>query len=507
MTDIYIIFVAFPLVFISALILILSYFTKREDPSNKYFLFLCGAILSWNILQILSKISSNISVAEFIYSLQMLVIPYIPVALLMFTLKLTGFEKYTQAKYVILLSILPTATVILNLTNDFHYLFRIDFAIIELTPVRVFINERGPWFWVHTAYSYAAIVLACFATIYKLKRTVKAARFRFYMVLVGCSLSIFSNIFVLLFAPASPIDSTLWGVTFGLFFLYFVMDTSPSSHYILARNQVFESIDEYIFVLDINNNITDINTPARKWLEEHNINADPTTKDTLFNQLEKQGAKIEKDENDELKELFFLDDKNLLFSSFFIKKSVMCDKNNAAVGTILTFSDMTAAREAIRNLRQISIIDPLTGTYNRRAYEKTLADYDNAAFLPLCVIIGDVNGLKKVNDTLGHAIGDLVLKQMAQILVRCTSGNGAVARIGGDEFAIIIPEYDKAAAKLLIAQIKETVAVESSQMHGAGIALGYAIKTEKDQELSKIIDNADKKMYKDKDNDRRAREL
>ena len=443
-------------------------------------------------------------IAEFFFHLQMLAIPYMPIALLLYVLKLAGFKKYVNAKYIVLLSILPTITVLLNFTNDVHNLFRIYFEILEIAPVRVFINQRGPWFWVHTVYSYIGIILACAAAIYKIKHTVKAARFRFYMVLVGGSLSIFSNIFVVFFAPTSPIDSTLWGATFGLFFLYFVMDTSPSSTFILARNQVFESIDEYIFVLDAKNIITDINTPSRKWLKKHGINSDPATLDALLDQLKKQGAKIETDENGELKELFFPDDEDLLFSSFSIKKSVMYDKNKIAVGTILTFSDMTAAREAIRDLRQISIIDPLTGTYNRRAYEKALADYDSAMSFPLCVIIGDVNGLKKVNDILGHAMGDKVLKRMAQILVRSTSGAGAVARIGGDEFAVIVPECDEIAAELCIKTIRETVAAENDMLNGASIALGYAIKFEENQDIAQIIDEADKKMYRDKNNDRRT---
>ena len=502
MSGLYTLYVSAPLLFIAVLVLTLSYFTKREDSAYKHFIFLCSTVVAWNIIEMIYTVSVDLNTAEFFFVLQMLVIPYLPVALLMYVLKIAGFHQFASSKYVLLACILPTITVIMNFTNDFHQLFRIYFAIVEVTPVRVFINERGPWFWIHIAYSYAAILLANFVVIYRIKNSMKAERFRYYMILLGSSFSIFSNIIVIFFAPASPIDSTLWGATLGLFFFYFAMDTSLTSNYLFARNQVFESIGEYIFVLDTDESITDINSSARNWLVKHGIFS-PITLDMLFSQLRDKGATIELGENEEQGELFFSDEENLLFSSFVIKRNHMYDAKQSYVGTILTLSDMTAIRNTMRNLQEISIIDELTGTYNRRAYEKMLDDYDKADHLPLCVVIGDVNGLKKVNDTLGHASGDHSLRYIAQLLVKCATGHGAVARIGGDEFAIVAPGCNHSAAESLIQTIKEAVTAEVDAIHGAGIALGYAIKTEPHQELSKIIHEADKKMYQDKGNDRR----
>jgi len=499
----YTLYVSLPLVFISFIVLMLTYFTKKEDPAHRHFYFLCITILLWNILHAAFSASLDMEMIEFFFTAQMLAIPYMPVALLVYVLKFSGFEKAVSFKYIILICILPTITVIMNFTNDFHYLFRINFAVLATTPVRVFINERGPWFWVHSAYSYAAIIASNVIVIYKIRRVVNASRLRYYMILLGSTLTVAANLFVLFVAPSSPIDSTLWGATFGLFFMYFAMDTSPTSNYILARNQVFEAIGEYIFVLNANNGIIDINSPARSWLVRLGINSDPATLDLLLVQLQQKGAVIEKDEDTGHQEIFFLDEENSLFSSYAIKSNYIYGKKKAIVGTIVTFSDMTLIRETLRDLQAVSTIDELTGTYNRRSYERMLAGYDSDNVLPLCIIMGDVNGLKRINDTLGHGMGDDVLRGATRILVECTGEQGAVARIGGDEFAIVIPYFDNAAAEVLIENIKQTFADKADKMYGAGIALGYAIKTEPDQDVDKIRDEADMNMYQDKRNDRR----
>jgi len=391
----------------------------------------------------------------------------------------------------------------MNFTNDFHGLFREEFRITAIEPVRTFINVRGPWFWVHIMWSYAITALTFIVAIYKIKVTVRSARFRFYMVLLGCLLSSLANLFVLFVAPTAPIDATTIGATLGIVFLYFAMDTSPASNYLLARNQVFEALGEYIFVLDANDKMTDINRPAKNWLEAQGIYTDPISLEDLFLQLQDKGATIETDESIGRWEMFFTDESNSLFSSYTLKRNMLYGKRESVVGSIITFSDMTAIGEMLRNLREISTIDELTGTYNRRGYEKTLADYDQPHHLPLCVVMGDVNHLKYVNDTFGHNIGDAVLKNIARLLVECVGERGVVARVGGDEFTIILSSFNDDDAEELKASIRSTFEARSNEMHEAGIALGHGVKNKTDQSLLKVIEEADQRMYEDKRNNRR----
>lgn len=496
-------YATFPLIFIAAIILALTFYTKKEDPAYRFFCFLCAIVLKWNIVQTLSATLLHIPTAEFFFRMQFLFIPFVTVAILMFTLKILGIDKALSFKYIFLMCLIPSVTVIMNFTNDFHHLFRTSFSIVQMYPIRVIENVRGPWFWVNVFYSYSASMTTVFVLIYKIKSVAKAQKFQYYILLIGNLVGIAANLFIIL-NPTALIDVTAWGTTLGLLFWYIAMNATPSSNFVLARNQVFESIGEYIFVLDLQDNIRDINQSAKNWLARHGVNSVPPTLNKLLQRLQEQGATIENDEDVGRWELFFLDEQNSLFSSFSIKRSSVYEKNQIPAGFIVTFSDMTVIGETLRNLRAISTVDELTGTYNRRGYEKMLVDYDKDNHLPLCVIIGDVNHLKHVNDTLGHNVGDEVLKGIARLLVECTLGRGMPARIGGDEFAIVIPNFGEADAENLKNDIRKAFVAKAGRMHGAGIALGHAVKSNTGEELLKIIDEADKRMYEDKRNDRRA---
>ena len=501
----YTLFVSLPLTVIAFTFLFLAVLTKRDDIAYKQFVFLCIIIAGWNLFETLFYSVTDIGMAEFFFMMRFLFVPYLGVAVFMYACKFSGIEKIFSPKVFASMFIFPTVTVIINFTNDFHGLFRAHFEVLKTAPIVEFTNERGPWFLAHSVFTYVFLAAAFVTVIYKATKVTSASRIRYYMVIVGVLPAIAANMYTLIVAFESPVDITLWGMTFGLIFQYFAMDTTPTSTYMLARNQSFDSLSDYAFILDDDENIADINRSAREWLKRLGINSDPLTLDALFKVLKTKGATIESDNEVEYRELFFTDEKSLLLSSYTIKSNPILNKKNIVTGAILTFSDMTAVRKLFRELQSQSTIDELTGTYNRRGYEKALIDYDADYRLPLCVIIGDVNGLKRVNDTLGHSVGDHILRLIALTLVECTGEKGMAARIGGDEFAIVLPGCDETAAEKIVSEIRAAIARKEDLLHGAGLAVGYAIKTDPGQDLAEIIDEADKKMYVNKNNDRRQR--
>jgi diguanylate cyclase (GGDEF)-like protein len=92
---------------------------------------------------------------------------------------------------------------------------------------------------------------------------------------------------------------------------------------------------------------------------------------------------------------------------------------------------------------RLAIIDPLTNLYNRRRGEQRLAEEiarSRRHLTPLTVLMIDINGLKRVNDNLGHAAGDEMIKYFAERLERAIRGSDAAVRLGGDEFLVLLPE-------------------------------------------------------------------
>jgi PAS domain S-box-containing protein len=108
--------------------------------------------------------------------------------------------------------------------------------------------------------------------------------------------------------------------------------------------------------------------------------------------------------------------------------------------------DITERKQAEEEIKYLSFHDKLTGLYNRVFFEEELKRLDTERELPLSLIMGDVNGLKLVNDALGHQEGDKLLVKVAKALRKSSRHEDIVARWGGDEFIILLPRCDKKTA-------------------------------------------------------------
>ncbi|AGB41438.1 PAS domain S-box/diguanylate cyclase (GGDEF) domain-containing protein [Halobacteroides halobius DSM 5150] len=180
-------------------------------------------------------------------------------------------------------------------------------------------------------------------------------------------------------------------------------------------------------------------------------------------------------------------------------KVVSRDKDGQPIRMIGTHQDIDKRKQVEEEIRYLNCHDCLTGLYNRSGYQKKLSQLDNRNNLPLSIIMGDVNGLKIINDMFGHDKGDKLLEEIARILEKITRDqNDIVARWGGDEFGIILPNTNHQQANKIIARINEECAESKFSPLKPRIALGVATKKDFNQKLDDIINEAEGKMYQDK---------
>ncbi|MFA6850613.1 MAG: diguanylate cyclase, partial [Selenomonadaceae bacterium] len=142
--------------------------------------------------------------------------------------------------------------------------------------------------------------------------------------------------------------------------------------------------------------------------------------------------------------------------------------------------------------------DQLTGLYNRRFYEDELNRLDTKNNLPLTIAMGDVNGLKLVNDSFGHTMGDELLRKVAEAIKKGCRAGDIIARLGGDEFVIILPKTAGIEAKKVIKRIWEGASKEKVSSLTISISFGYATKKNEKENIQDIFKKAEDHMYKHK---------
>jgi len=173
-------------------------------------------------------------------------------------------------------------------------------------------------------------------------------------------------------------------------------------------------------------------------------------------------------------------------------------KDGKIVGTVVTFMDITERKKAEAKIRFLSYHDSLTGLYNRAFFEEELKRLDTARNYPISIIMSDVNGLKLTNDIFGHAAGDKLLRKVAQILKQACRADDIIARIGGDEFVILLPKTTLKEAEAVALRIKNEYAKENVNAVKASISMGCAVKESAGEDIFHVLHTAEDKMYLDK---------
>ena len=193
-------------------------------------------------------------------------------------------------------------------------------------------------------------------------------------------------------------------------------------------------------------------------------------------------------------------DEKIRLASLVAEKT--SELREAHLNTLKLLDDLRRENEARKiqeeKLIYLSYHDQLTKLYNRRYFEEALIKLDTEVNLPITIVIGDINGLKLINDSFGHDIGDKFLVKAGEIINKVCSSEHIIARHGGDEFVIILPKTNKIIAAQLIEGIKRLALCEKVGNVDLSISFGYDTKEKKDQRISEILANAENQMYKHK---------
>lgn len=180
--------------------------------------------------------------------------------------------------------------------------------------------------------------------------------------------------------------------------------------------------------------------------------------------------------------------------------TILFDISGNVTGFASIGEDITERQKMEERLKFQSSYDSLTGLFNRTYFEEMLQRIENAPLEQVGVVVCDVDGLKFVNDTLGHSTGDELLKLAANTIKSCFRDEDAVSRIGGDEFAVILPKSKFSVVEQSCRRIKNAVADYNAKNSDLPLSLsvGFAVGNITDRTISDIFKEADNNMYREK---------
>ncbi|WP_042273149.1 sensor domain-containing diguanylate cyclase/phosphohydrolase [[Clostridium] dakarense] len=179
-------------------------------------------------------------------------------------------------------------------------------------------------------------------------------------------------------------------------------------------------------------------------------------------------------------------------------KTPVINDNGEMWGIVGVVRDVTERKFIEKKLRYLSYTDALTGLYNRAYFDEKIEELVQSGKFPIGIMIGDVNGLKIINDTIGHLEGDELLKAISRKLKEVFDEKGFIFRWGGDEFVILIPSTSNGECDKLMEKMNSICRSYEGDKFKLSMSMGFSILNNENDKVDKVLGDAEDKLYRQK---------
>lgn len=450
--------------------------------------------LQWCLSITLRSLTPDPSAAIIFHEAKFIGAALLPVAVLVIVAHHIGWGNLVLSKNIALLSIIPALTIVISQTNRWHHIFRRDFHILFQPDGSFYIDAvNNYWFYVHSVYSYALWGICIFLLLKHYLRNSNQNRLQTGIYLTAIIFPVATNILDLI-GWVKAYDLTIFAFTASImFFVYAVFFYSAYDLVPLARIKLVDSLPNPIFIYNKEYQLTDANHAAVEMAGISVKGMWGQKREVIMQTLPIQPMEAG------LPDYWAVDLPDRKHRVMSLESQTVAEANGRVAGFVDIFTDVSALETAKKKIEQIAVMDKLTGLYNRYHFEEIMYLHQQERTAPLAIIMGDVNGLKSVNDTFGHAAGDELIRRAAAAMQDAVRNDDMVARIGGDEFVIILENVQVTDIQRILDKIIANCRAAGDEPAPVSICLGHYIRQNPDQPMEEVFRLADQDMYSHKE--------
>lgn len=260
------------------------------------------------------------------------------------------------------------------------------------------------------------------------------------------------------------------------------------------QEAILESVVDGVIAEDHEGKINYINTPGRNLLEIKGDYIGKHTSDYFHAYWKETGDLIDEEPTKGNIECRVVTHSDRQYS-VIMKIANIEAEDGEYLGRAVTLTNITDEVELQGRVNFLTFHDSMTGLYNRNYLDEEIDRLNTSRQLPISIIMSDLNGLKIANDLMGHAEGDEIIRMSADVLRNATRNEDIVARIGGDEFMIFLPETDRESAEIICQRIQSACQRRITKLGPLSLAVGYYTKYDAMEGIRLCMTKADEDMY------------
>ncbi len=477
------------------------------------------ALAVWSAAHIAEVSLTSASAMVWAAKLQYPAIAATPVLWLIFALKYSGRDHWLRGITRPLVWTPALLSVAVVLTNERHGLMWSSLALVEGESYVALSIEYGPYFAFHVVYSYCLMAAGAAVLGWRLAQVGRWQHFAAVLLAPGLGAAV-NLLYLSPLYPAQWLDLTPFALALGTSVLCWSLlhPTSPDQRPI-ARSDVVDRIGDAVFVLDDKGCILDLNPAGAAILGDHGDSPIGRPFAELLDAPVLGGPQLES--GGEVRDLPL---RHSGEERTYDVRISMLQGGRRTRGRVLVFRETTDRRRieqglreasaslelANRELERLANTDTLTGLSNRRHFTSTLEAELRRALRherPLSLIVLDLDRFKQVNDRFGHGMGDRVLVSAARAIEEVVREVDLVGRLGGEEFAVLVPETDLNGAFRLAERIRAGIAAAGvpdprGQALRVTASLGVATLGVSGSDADTLLLAADNALYEAKGNGR-----